>query len=111
MDDNFVADKGCEQVGNMGYYNHEQSDRVYGAQPCAPTLRTGYDDAKAIKVLEENPIKVGNYGNGHHAKDVFDTNGCSPTITTSNHGLGQTIIDKRERTEWQSKKTQSKATK
>ncbi|MBO7715164.1 MAG: DNA cytosine methyltransferase [Methanobrevibacter sp.] len=51
MDDNFVADKGCEQVGNMGYYNHEQSDRVYGAQPCAPTLRTGYDDAKAIKVL------------------------------------------------------------
>ena len=97
MDDNFVADKGCEQVGNMGYYNHEQSDRVYGAQGCAPTLRTGYDDAKAIKVLEENPIKIGNYGNGHHAKDVFDTNGCSPTITTGNHGLGQTIVDKRER--------------
>ena len=54
MDDNFVADKGCEQVGNMGYYNHEQSDRVYGAQPCAPTLRTGHDEAKAIKILEES---------------------------------------------------------
>ena len=53
MDDNFVADK-CEQVGNMGYYNHEQSDRVYGAQGCAPTLRTGHDEAKAIKVLEED---------------------------------------------------------
>ena len=54
MDDNFVADKGCEQVGNMGYYNHEQSDRVYGAQGCAPTLRTGHDEAKAIKILEES---------------------------------------------------------
>ena len=39
--------------------------------------------------------KIGNYGNGHHAKDVFDTNGCSPTITTGNHGLGQAIVDKK----------------
>ena len=39
--------------------------------------------------------KVGNYGNGHHAKDVFDSNGCSPTITTGNHGLGQAIVDKK----------------
>ena len=53
MDDNFVADK-CEQVGNMNYYNHEQSDRVYGAQGCAPTLRTGHDEAKAIKVVDES---------------------------------------------------------
>lgn len=40
-------------------------------------------------------IKIGNYGNGHHAKDVFDSEGVSPTITTGNHGLGQTIVDKK----------------
>lgn len=39
-------------------------------------------------------IKVGNYGNGHHTKDVYDVNGLSPTITTGNHGLGQTIAIK-----------------
>lgn len=50
MEDNFIADKGCEQVGNLNYYNHEQSDRVYGAQGCAPTVRTGFDEAKGIKV-------------------------------------------------------------
>ena len=41
------------------------------------------------------PNKVGNYGNGHHAKDVYDPNSIAPTITTGNHGLGQTIIDKK----------------
>lgn len=50
MDDNFIAEKGCEQIGNLNYYNHEQSDRVYGAQGCAPTVRTGHDEAKGIKV-------------------------------------------------------------
>ena len=53
MDDNFIADK-CDQVGDLNYYNHEQSNRVYGAQGCAPTLRTGHDEAKAIKILEES---------------------------------------------------------
>lgn len=38
------------------------------------------------------PNKVGNYGNGHHAKDVYDPNYVAPTITTGNHGLGQTIM-------------------
>ena len=54
MDDNFIAEQGCEQLGNLNYYNYEQSDRVYGAQGCAPTLRTGHDEAKAIKVLDES---------------------------------------------------------
>lgn len=38
--------------------------------------------------------KVGNYGNGHHAKDVFDSEGSAPTITTGNHGLGIAIEKK-----------------
>ena len=41
-------------------------------------------------------VKIGNYGNGHHAKDVYDSKGLSPTITTGNHGLGTTIVDSRE---------------
>ena len=42
-------------------------------------------------VIDESIKKIGNYGNGHHAKDVFDTDGVSPTITTGNHGLGIAI--------------------
>lgn len=41
---------------------------------------------------------VGNYGNGHHAKNVYDVEGVSPTITTGNHGLGQTILVKNATT-------------
>ena len=40
--------------------------------------------------------KVGNYGNGHHAKDIYDSDGLSPTITTGTHGLGQTILIKND---------------
>lgn len=43
----------------------------------------------------DSPNKVGNYGNGHHAKDVYDPDYVAPTITTGNHGLGQTIVDKK----------------
>ena len=47
-----------------------------------------------IKDTFPNKVNVvGNYGNGHHAKDVYDPQGISPTITTGNHNLGQTIID------------------
>ena len=42
-------------------------------------------------VIDESIKKIGNYGNGHHAKDVFDTDGVSSTITTGNHGLGIAI--------------------
>lgn len=42
-------------------------------------------------IIDEKIQKVGNYGNGHHAKDIVDARGLSPTITTGNHGLGQTI--------------------
>ena len=54
-----------------------------------------------MKLLKESvpdhPNKVGNYGNGHHAKDVYDPNALSPTITTGNHNLGQAIIENKER--------------
>lgn len=42
-----------QHIANLNYYNHEQSDRVYGAQGCAPTLSTkGEDNARGIKVIE-----------------------------------------------------------
>lgn len=50
-----------------------------------------------ILIKETFPDKVnvvGNYGNGHHSKDVFSEEGLSPTITTGNHGLGQVVLIK-----------------
>ncbi|MBO7715222.1 MAG: DNA cytosine methyltransferase [Methanobrevibacter sp.] len=38
----------------------------------------------------------GNYGNGHHAKNVYNEKGIAPTITTGNHGLGTAISTKEE---------------
>lgn len=51
MDDNFVSDE-IEHIADLNYYNHEQSNRVYGAQGCAPTLRTKADEAQGIKIIE-----------------------------------------------------------
>ena len=53
MDDNFISDE-IEHIADLNYYNHDQSNRVYGAQPCAPTLRTKADEAQGIKIIEEN---------------------------------------------------------
>lgn len=51
----------------------------------------GETDLDKIKI-----IKIGNYGNGHHAKDIVSSKGLSATITTGNHGLGQAIIDEEQ---------------
>ena len=59
----------------------------------SPTLDTRCD-CLGVVVNNAKTKKVGNYGNGHHAKDVYDSDGVSPTITTGNHGLGQTILIK-----------------
>lgn len=34
---------------------------------------------------------VGNYGNGYFSKNVYDSDGLSPTLTCGNHGLGTAI--------------------
>ena len=64
----------------------------------SPTLTArgaGEEHSGMVLIKDTIPNKVGNYGNGHHAKDVYDPNFVAPTITTGNHGLGQTIIDKK----------------
>ena len=62
------------------------------------TITTRVSASNETFVAEEKTneiVKIGNYGNGHHAKDVYDSKGLSPTITTGNHGLGTTIADSR----------------
>ena len=58
MDDNFISDE-IEHVADLNYYNHDQSNRVYGAQPCAPTLRTKADEAQGIKIIEDRERENG----------------------------------------------------
>lgn len=63
----------------------------------SPTLTArgaGEEHSGMVLVKDTIPNKVnvvGNYGNGHHAKDIYDPSGVSPTITTGNHNLGQAI--------------------
>ena len=45
--------------------------------------------------MEIGVVVDGNYGNGHHAKNVYNDKGIAPTITTGNHGLG-TVINTNE---------------
>lgn len=48
-----------------------------------------------VKETFPNKVNVvGNYGNGHHAKDIVDSSGLMATITTGNHNLGQTVLIK-----------------
>lgn len=46
---------------------------------------------------KDKTIIVGNYGNGFHSKNVYDSQGLSPTITTGNHGLGTAIATKEKK--------------
>ena len=62
------------------------------------TARGAGEEHAGMKLIKEtipNKINVvGNYGNGHHAKDIIDSGGLMNTITTGNHNLGQTILIK-----------------
>lgn len=66
----------------------------------SPTLTArgaGEEHSGMVLIKDTIPNKVnvvGNYGNGHHAKDIVDSSGLSATITTGNHNLGQTILIK-----------------
>lgn len=46
---------------------------------------------------KDKTIVVGNYGNGFHSKNVYDSQGLSPTITTGNHWLGTAIATKEKK--------------
>ena len=89
----YLDDNTIERISNWKSYENplEQAiDIERERERVMPTLtaRGAGEEHSGMKL-----IKIGNYGNGHHAKDVFDTNGSAPTITTGNHGLGQAIAE------------------
>ena len=70
----------CEQIADLNYYNHEQSNRVYGENGLSPTIRTGFDDAKGIKVatseytdLEKQLFVRGGHIRRYLNSDIIDT--------------------------------------
>ena len=44
----------CNQIADLNYWNHEQSNRVYSTEGCSPTIRTKHDEAGTIKILNNN---------------------------------------------------------
>lgn len=87
----YLTDTDLERISNWNAYEKPLDNvvEVENKEKIMPTLTTHVGkDSAGMKL-----IKVGNYGNGHHAKDVIDSNGLSTTITTGNHGLGHTIVD------------------
>lgn len=46
---------------------------------------------KLVAIPNDKIKTLGNAGNGHHSKDVFDPQGIMPTLTTGNHGNGQLV--------------------
>ena len=63
-----------------------------------PTLTArgaGEEHAGMKLLIFPNQVNVvGNYGSGHHAKDIVSSEGVSATITIGNHGIGQSIAIK-----------------
>ena len=51
--DYVTEEKGCKQIYDLNYYNHEQSNRVYSTEYSSPTLRTKSDDAGTIKIEDK----------------------------------------------------------
>lgn len=95
----------CEQIADLNYYNHEQSNRVYGENGLSPTIRTGFDDAKGIKVGVENVRLVGGFGNKcnnntqyHEQNRVYDSE-CLATSIPANAAFhpNHTCASERER--------------
>lgn len=91
----YLDDKTIERISNWKSYENPLENAIdteKEKEKVMPTLtaRGAGEEHSGMKL-----IKVGNYGNGHHAKDVYETNGVSPTITCGNHGLGTAITDKK----------------
>lgn len=94
-----------KDVDEKYYLNEKDIERISNWQAQQKPLEEALDSetAEIMATLtargagEEHSgmklIKVGNYGNGHHAKDIISCEGLSSTITTGNHGLGQAISE------------------
>ena len=83
---NYIADglpdntdlRSCKKIVDLNYYKHEQSNRVYDADSLSPTITTGHDDAKCIKIgyIEKGTGK-------HQSNTVYNGENISPTLSAS----------------------------
>ena len=74
----------CEQVGKLNYYNLEQSDRIYGVNGLSPTIRTGFDDAKTIKITDYTETSLDKISNNIIDGEVANTLTAN-AMTSINH--------------------------
>ena len=86
-------------TGTKDFAVNESKVNCTNARPITTeqNKRAGTTNYIADGLPDDIDLRLLGSTNGHHAKDVFDTDGCSPTITTGNHGLGQAIVDKKEK--------------
>lgn len=104
VDDKYYLDE--ETINRISQWKSQQQplenaiDIERERERVSPTLTArgaGEEHSGMVLIKDNFPNKVnvvGNYGNGHHAKDIVDSGGLSSTITTGNHNLGQTILIK-----------------
>jgi site-specific DNA-cytosine methylase len=93
-----------EHLKNIASWKAQQKpiESMEKRKDCAPTLTArgaGEEHSGMVLVKDKPPTDdgihtIGNYGSGHHAKNISSTDGVMPTITTGNHGLGQAIAEK-----------------
>ena len=95
----YLSDKDIERISSWDSYEKpienaiDVDDKSEDSQ-VVPTLTTHVGkDSAGMKL-----VKVGNYGNGFFSKNVYDSDGISPTLTCGNHGLGTAITDKAKKT-------------
>jgi hypothetical protein len=87
----YLSEKDIERISNWKAQQKPLEEALDNqSAEVMPTLtaRGAGEEHSGMKL-----IKVGNYGNGHHAKDIISSEGLSSTITTGNHGLGQAISE------------------
>lgn len=96
----YLSDKMVNYITATGTQNFSVNNSVVNCSIGRPLTteqnkRAGTTNYIADDLPEDTDLrKVGNVGNGHHAKDIVSSEGVSATITTGNHGIGQSIAIK-----------------
>ena len=92
----YLSDKMIDYITATGTQNFSVNNSEVNCEVARPLTTEHNKRAGTTNYIAPalpNLRKIGNWGNGHHAKDIYDPQGNAPTITTGNHGLGQAIID------------------
>ena len=94
----YLSERDIERISNWKAQQKPLEEAIDSeSAEVMPTLtaRGAGEEHSGMKLIKENEVNVvGNYGSGHHAKDIVSSEGVSATITTGNHGIGQSIAIK-----------------